>query len=229
MIHTVSHRLHRSGGLRASLLGANDGLISTASLLAGVAAADTAQPQLLLIGIASTVAGAISMAAGEYVSVSSQADIERADLAMERTSIDKDPAAETQELVDIYRARGLSESLASEVARQMMQHDPLAAHARDDIGILDHTRANPMGAALLSGLWFCLGALCPLICVGLVAPQHMYLAVMLVPMLCLPALGAGAAYAGGAPLFSGALRVTVWGAAAMLLTSLVGHLFGVSM
>ncbi|MFV0664559.1 VIT1/CCC1 transporter family protein [Denitromonas sp.] len=220
------HRSHRAGWLRAAVLGANDGIVSTASLMLGVAAADAGRSALLISGIAALVAGAMSMAAGEYVSVSSQADTEQADLRRERAELDAHPIYEHQELSAIYVKRGLSPELADQVARQLMAHDALGAHARDELGITDTLSANPIQAALTSAATFAVGAALPL-AAAVLSP-----AVWLVPvvsgtsLVVLTTLGALAAQAGGAPVPRAAARVAFWGALAMGLTAGVGHLFG---
>lgn len=228
MVHAESHKAHRTGWLRASVLGANDGIVSTASLIVGVAAAGTSQDGVLLAGVAGLVAGAMSMAAGEYVSVSSQADTENADLALEASSLQEHPESEKDELAAIYVARGLKPEMAQQVAEQLMAHDALAAHARDDIGISEGTRAAPVLAALASATTFTVGAALPLLAAWLAAAHQIIIAVSVSSLLFLSLLGAVAARAGGASLIRGACRVTFWGALAMLLTALVGELFGVA-
>lgn len=221
------HRVHRAGWLRAAVLGANDGIVSTASLVIGVAAANAARADILVAGVAGLVAGAMSMAAGEYVSVSSQADIEQADLEMEQRSLDDDIDFERQELAGIYEDRGLTPELAREVAEQLMAHDALGAHARDEIGITDQVRARPLQAAASSAATFTVGAALPLVAAWLAPGSWLIPAVALLSLASLAALGAVAARAGGAPITRGAARVTFWGMAAMALTAGVGHLFGV--
>ncbi|XOV86585.1 MAG: VIT family protein [Pseudomonadota bacterium] len=228
MVHAESHKAHRTGWLRASVLGANDGIVSTASLIVGVAAAGTSQEGVLLAGVAGLVAGAMSMAAGEYVSVSSQADTENADLALEASSLQEHPESEQAELAAIYVARGLKPEMAQQVAEQLMAHDALAAHARDDIGISEDTRAAPVLAALASATTFTVGAALPLMAAWLAAEHQIIIAVSVSSLLFLSLLGAVAARAGGASMIRGACRVTFWGALAMLLTALVGELFGVA-
>ncbi len=221
-----AHRLHRTGWLRAAVLGANDGIVSTASLVIGIAAANATQGSIVLAGIAGLVAGAMSMAAGEYVSVSSQSDTERADLELEQASLDNNLEFETQELADIYRRRGLQAPLARQVAEQLMAHDALGAHARDELGITDVARANPAQAALSSALAFTGGALLPLLATWF-APRALVIpTVALCSMLFLALLGAVAAHTGGAPRVKGAFRVLFWGASAMLMTAVVGHWVG---
>jgi vacuolar iron transporter family protein len=224
--HTELHRSDRIGWLRAAVLGANDGIVSTASLLIGVAAANASHATLLVTGMAGLVAGAMSMAAGEYVSVHSQADTERADLSRERTELASNPKAEHLELANIYRLRGVSPELARQVADQLMAHDALGSHARDELGISETLTAKPIQAALASAASFVVGAALPL-AVVFIAP-----APRVVPWICgmslvfLGSLGAVAARAGGASLLTGAWRVTLWGALAMGITALVGALFG---
>ena len=220
------HRTGRIGWLRAAVLGANDGIVSTASLIAGVAAAGTTRHDILLAGIAGSVAGALSMAAGEYVSVSSQADTENAELAIERSELADDPAAETEELAAIYRLRGLDAALAQQVAEQLMSHDAIGAHARDELGLSEQLGARPLQAALASAGTFIIGALLPTLTV-LVAPlASIGLVVSAASLVCLAALGASSSIAGGAPVWIGVARVTFWGAVAMATTAAVGALFG---
>lgn len=220
------HHSQSSGWLRAAVLGANDGIVSTASLIIGVAAAQSSQSEIVLVAVAGLVAGAMSMAAGEYVSVSSQADAETADLELERESLATNRPEEHRELVDIYIDRGLTDSLAEQVAQQLMQRDALAAHARDELGISDRTTPRPLQAAGTSAVAFSLGASMPLSVAVLAAPE--YLIAVLAPMslLFLATLGAFAARVGGASIPKAALRVTFWGALAMTLTALIGSLFG---
>jgi len=220
------HRTQHVGWLRAAVLGANDGIVSTASLVVGVAAAGMAREEVLLAGVAGLVAGAFSMAAGEYVSVSSQADTERADLARERGELTTTWDAEEQELADIYAGRGLEPALARTVAKQLMAHDALAAHARDELGFSETLAARPLQAALASAGTFAVGAGLPILAV-LAAPRSAAVAIVsAVSLVCLVAMGALAARVGGAPAWKGAARVGVWGAAAMAATCLVGKLFG---
>jgi VIT1/CCC1 family predicted Fe2+/Mn2+ transporter len=224
--HQEHHRLHRSGWLRAAVLGANDGIVSTASLIVGVAAADAARGSILLAGTAGLVAGAVSMAAGEYVSVKSQEDTERADLEMEAKALANNRAEEETELASIYQSRGLDEQLAREVARQLMKHDALGAHARDEIGITAELGARPMQAAIWSAASFSAGAAVPVF-TATIAPTAAV--IWMVPVLAiglLGVLGAVAAVTGGAPMLRGAARVCFWGTFAMGLTALVGRLFG---
>jgi VIT1/CCC1 family predicted Fe2+/Mn2+ transporter len=227
MTHPEPHRSHRTGWLRAAVLGANDGIGSTASLILGVAAAGTTQDNILLAGVAGLVAGAMSMAAGEYVSVCSQADTEQADLELERRALEHDEAAETRELADIYESRGLEPALAQTVAEALMAHDALGAHARDEIGLSQQQSARPIQAALSSGAAFTLGAALPLATTWLAAGAHQIPVVAVTSLLSLTLLGALAARMGGAPLTVGAFRVTFWGALAMALTAGVGRVFDV--
>jgi VIT1/CCC1 family predicted Fe2+/Mn2+ transporter len=220
------HRVHRIGWLRAAVLGANDGIVSTASLIIGVASASATQESILLAGIAGLVAGAMSMAAGEFVSVSSQADTEKADLEIEQRSLERNYELEVDELTEIYEERGLDGSLAREVARQLMEYDALAAHARDEIGISHKVSAQPFQAAWSSAAAFTVGALLPLAAAWAV-PGAMQIPVVAVGSLFfLAALGGLAARAGGAAILTGALRVTFWGMLAMAVTAGVGRLFG---
>lgn len=227
MTHEEHHRIHRVGWLRASVLGANDGIVSTASLIIGVAAAGASQSSILLAGVAGLVAGAMSMASGEYVSVSSQADTENADLELERASLEMDFDSERDELASIYEDRGLQPELAVEVADQLMAHDALGAHARDEIGISEKTNANPLQAALSSAVSFTIGAALPLAVAWLTPRQAVLGAVAVTSLVFLAFLGGLAARTGGARVGIGAIRVTLWGAFAMALTAGVGQLFGV--
>ena len=220
------HRTGRIGWLRAAVLGANDGILSTGSLVHGVAAAHSTHKNVLVAGITGLVAGAMSMAAGEYASVHSQADIEQADLAVERSELDADDKGEQKELMAIYVARGLDPSLAKQVAEQLMAHDALGAHARDELGISETLRARPIQAALASAGSFAVGAVMPLL-VTIVAPAAgLILIVSGSSLVFLAILGGLAARAGGAGVTMGAIRVTFWGALAMALTAGVGSLFG---
>ena len=228
MGHIERHRMHRIGWLRAAVLGANDGIVSTASLILGVAAAGASSQNILIAGVAGLVAGAMSMAAGEYVSVSSQADTERADLERERKELAADPEREHAELTAIYVGRGLDEELASNVATQSMAHDALGAHARDELGISDTLTARPIQAALASAGTFSVGAALPLLVVLLVPVSALMWTVSGSSLLFLALLGALAARAGGASVITAAARVTFWGALAMALTAGVGALFGVT-
>jgi vacuolar iron transporter family protein len=225
--HPETHRLDRIGWLRATVLGANDGIVSTASLMIGVAAANASTQTLLLTGVAALVAGAMSMAAGEYVSVSSQADAEKADLAKERAEIAAQPEHELRELAGIYQARGLSADLAEQVAQQLMKHDALGAHARDELGISPSAAARPVQAALASAASFAAGAALPL-ATALIAPTTWRLpAIGGASLVFLILLGMVSAHLGGAPFFKAAARVAFWGALAMGITALVGSWFGV--
>jgi VIT1/CCC1 family predicted Fe2+/Mn2+ transporter len=226
--HRERHRTERIGWLRAAVLGANDGIVSTASLVLGVAAADGGQTTVLVAGVAGLVAGAMSMAAGEYVSVSSQADTERADLERERTELAASGPAEQEELASIYVGRGLSPALAQQVAIELMAHDDLAAHARDELGISAALRARPVQAALTSALTFAVGAVLPLMVVLLAPEARLVPAVAGASLLCLGTLGWLAARVGGARPLIGTARVVFWGALAMALTAGVGALFGTS-
>ncbi len=227
MRHVEGHRVHRIGWLRAAVLGANDGIVSTASLILGVAAADAGQGSIVLAGVAGLVAGSMSMAAGEYVSVSSQADTERADLEKERQELIDEPEHELAELTSIYMDRGLSRDLASQVARQLTEHDALGAHARDELGIQEIMSARPIQAALASAATFALGAVLPLLVVLLVPLPAMEWSVAGSSLLFLALLGSLGARAGGASMLTAAIRVSFWGALAMALTMAVGTLFGV--
>ncbi|MGB8224021.1 MAG: VIT family protein [Polyangiales bacterium] len=228
MKHIEGHRTQHIGWLRAAVLGANDGIVSTASLVLGVAAAGTSSDNVLIAGVAGLVAGAMSMAAGEYVSVSSQADTERADLSREREELASDSADEHAEMAAIYVGRGLDAELASEVATQLMAHDALAAHARDELGISSLLSARPVQAALASAGTFAVGAALPL-SVALFAPAPAIMwAVSGSALLFLALLGALSAAVGGAPVVTATVRVTFWGALAMALTAGIGALFGVS-
>jgi len=220
------HRAGRTGWLRAAVLGANDGVLSTASLVMGVAAANGNRSSVLIGGIAGLVAGAMSMAAGEYVSVHSQKDTEEADLSLERTELRTDDAGEHKELAAIYVGRGLDPTLATQVANQLMAHDALGAHARDELGITATLEARPIQAALASAASFTFGAGMPLIVTALVPPASFLIAVPVVSLMVLACLGALAARAGGARIVVGAIRVTFWGALAMGVTAGVGALFG---
>jgi len=226
MRHLESHRTETIGWLRAAVLGANDGLISTGSLIVGVAAAEAARGPILLAGCAGVAAGALSMAAGEYVSVSSQADTERADLARERRELETAPESERAELAAIYVGRGLTPELADSVAAQLMAHDALGAHARDELGLSEHTLARPLQAALASAAAFALGALPPVALAWLAPLDSLSLVVGASSLALLAVLGAIAAQLGGAPRARGALRVAFWGAAAMVTTAAIGRLFG---
>ncbi|MFZ9311147.1 MAG: VIT1/CCC1 transporter family protein [Arenimonas sp.] len=222
------HKTEHIGWLRAAVLGANDGIVSTASLILGVAAANGGKDAVLVAGVAGLVAGAMSMAAGEYVSVHSQADTEKADLAKETHELATDPEGELKELTAIYVHRGLTPDLAKQVAVQLTAHDALGAHARDELGISAHFSARPVQAALSSAASFAAGAVLPLAVAGLMPAASMMWAVALSTLLFLTALGAVAAGTGGAPILKGASRVLFWGALAMAATWGIGSLFGVS-
>jgi len=224
--HRERHRTERIGWLRASVLGANDGIVSTASLVLGVAAANAARGDILIAGVAGLVAGAMSMAAGEYVSVRSQADTEAADLARERSEIAADVEAEHRELAGIYIRRGLESDLANQVATQLMAHDALGAHARDELGISETLSARPIQAAVASAASFTAGALLPLVVVLAMPRGALTLGVAGSSLVFLAALGAVAARAGGASATTGAWRVTFWGALAMVITAGIGALLG---
>lgn len=224
--HKETHRVSRTGWLRAAVLGANDGLISTASLVVGVAASGTTRSAILVAGVAGLVAGAMSMAAGEYVSVSSQADTERADLAIERRELAADEPAERAELAAIYVRRGLTPALAEQVAEQLMARDALAAHARDELGLSEAMTARPLQAALVSAVTFAAGALLPVIVAATAPPGLTARLVTASALLLLALLGIAAARVGGAVLWRGALRVAFWGALAMGVSALAGRLFG---
>ncbi|HUG26356.1 VIT1/CCC1 transporter family protein [Piscinibacter sp.] len=224
--HTERHRTERIGWLRAAVLGANDGIVSTASLVVGVAAAGSSHGNILLTGVAGLVAGAMSMAAGEYVSVHSQADTEKADLSRERAELEKDPLAEQRELAAIYVGRGLEPGLARQVAEQLMAHDAIGAHGRDELGISEAHVARPVQAALASAGSFAVGALLPLAVTALAPGQRLIPWVAGMSLAFLALLGAVAARVGGASVLAGAWRVGFWGALAMAITAGVGALFG---
>jgi VIT1/CCC1 family predicted Fe2+/Mn2+ transporter len=226
--HFERHGTGRINWLRASVLGANDGIVSTASLVIGVAAAGAGRGAVLTAGLAGLVAGAMSMAAGEYVSVSSQADAERADLARERAELDEDPEAEHRELAAIYVERGLDARLAAEVARQLAAKDALAAHARDELGISGAFRARPVQAALASAAAFAAGAALPLVAAVLAPASVAMPAIAGLSLASLAILGAVAASVGRSGIAKGTIRVTFWGAIAMAITALIGRLFGVA-
>lgn len=222
------HRVHRTVWLRAAVMGANDGIVSTSSLIIGVAAASATHENILIAGVAGLMAGAMSMAAAEYVSVSSQADTEKADLAVEQKSIEDNPEAEREELAEIYRLRGLDAELAEKVADRLMKHDALGAHARDEIGISEQTSARPIVAAMSSAVTFSIGAGLPL---GVAWLSPLSMVIPMVAGACLPllaGLGAVAARTGGASIWVGAARVAFWGTLAMAATAGVGRLFGVA-
>lgn len=226
MRHRERHRTEHIGWLRATVLGANDGIISTASLLLGVSAANATHSEIMVAGVAGLVAGAMSMAAGEYVSVQSQADTEEADLALERKELIADPSGEHKELAGLYVERGLDPPLAKQVAGQLMAHDAIGAHARDELGISETLRARPIQAALASAGSFAVGAIMPLLTATIVPEDTLISVVFGTSLLGLALLGGFAAHAGGASLLTGALRVTLWGALAMGLTAGIGALFG---
>jgi VIT1/CCC1 family predicted Fe2+/Mn2+ transporter len=226
MPHRERHRSERIGWLRAVVLGANDGIVSTASLVVGVAAAEATRHDVLVAGVAGLVAGALSMAAGEYVSVSSQADTEKADLERERQELATEPQAEEDELTGIYVRRGLEPDVARTVARQLTAAGALAAHARDELGLTEELAARPLQAAVASAATFAVGAGVPVVTILLAPATSLVLAVSVVSLLCLIALGAVAARIGGAPMLVGAARVATWGALAMLATAAVGMVFG---
>lgn len=228
MRHFEFHRSHRIGWLRAAVLGANDGIVSTASLLIGVASAGASQQTLIITGLAGLVSGAMSMAAGEYVSVSSQADTESADMVRERHELATEPESELSELTGIYISRGLTPELAKQVAIQMTEHDAFAAHARDELGISEVLNARPVQAALASAATFAVGAALPLLVAWLAPHDHVSYYIAATSLVFLTALGGLAANAGGAKLWQGAWRVTFWGVLAMAATAVVGHLFGVA-
>lgn len=226
--HSETHFVTRIGWLRAAVLGANDGLLSTSSLMVGVAAAAAGSSQIILTGIAGVVAGAMSMAAGEYISVSSQADSEKADIERERRELNADPEHEQRELTAIYVGRGLPEDLAREVAQALSAHDALEAHTRDELGITDTSTANPLQAAVASAASFLVGGLPPLATALVVPSASVLLVIAIVAVLSLGILGAAGARAGGAPIVPGIVRVVLLGAFAMAVTAMVGHLFHTS-
>jgi vacuolar iron transporter family protein len=228
MRHTERHKNHRIGWLRAAVLGANDGIVSTASLVLGVAAAGAQAKTILITGVAGLVAGAMSMAAGEYVSVSSQSDTERADIDKERLELATQPEHEHAELAAIYVARGLDATTAKTVAAQLMAHDALGTHSRDELGISDTSAAQPVQAAMASAVTFAVGAALPLLVVVLSPPAQLKVAVAASSLVFLASLGSLAARTGGSSVIKASLRVTFWGALAMALTYGVGALFGVA-
>lgn len=227
-LHRENHSVDRIGWLRAAVLGANDGIVSTASLIVGVAASTDARAPVLVAGIAGLVAGAMSMAAGEYVSVSSQADTERADLGRERAELETMPAAEHEELVGIYVGRGLPPELAEQVATALEQGDVLKAHARDELGIVEVHNARPVQAAVTSAMTFAVGAALPLAAAAILPFASLTLGVSAASLAFLMLLGAWGARAGGAPVFRAVVRVAFWGAVAMLATYAIGRVFGTS-
>ncbi len=224
--HAEHHAVNRLGWLRASVLGANDGVLSTSSLILGVAGAHASHGSIVIAGLSGLVAGAMSMSAGEYVSVSSQADSERADLAREKGELEADPVGEERELAGIYVKRGLDDELADRVARQLMAHDALQAHARDELGVSEETAARPIQAALASAASFAVGAALPLLMAILTPSADVILAVAVTSLVFLMVLGAIGAKVGGAPIWTAAVRVLFWGALAMGVTTGVGALFG---
>ena len=226
--HEELHFVNRTGWLRAAVLGANDGIVSVSSLIVGVAAADPSPNAILVAGAAGLAAGAMSMAAGEYVSVSSQSDTERADIARERQALIDTPKAEEEELASIYQSRGLSAQTAALVARELTEKDALAAHVRDELGLSEVHAANPMQAALASGLTFTIAASLPLVAAVLAPSGTVILTVVVSTLICLAGLGALGAHVGGAPKLPATTRVLFWGAAAMAITAGVGWVFGVS-
>ncbi len=226
--HSEVHMVHRIGWLRAAVLGANDGLVSTSSLVVGVAAAGSGQTEVLIAALAGLVAGAMSMAAGEYVSVSSQTDAEKADVVRETRELAETPEAELEELTQIYVGRGLDRELAEKVAVQLTERDALGTHARDELGISETVTAHPVQAAIVSALTFAVGAVIPLIVALLAPPTQITLVVAVSTIVGLAVLGGLGASAGGAGIVRGALRVTLWGALAMAATAAVGMLFGVT-
>lgn len=226
--HQELHYVNRSGWLRAAVLGANDGIVSVSSLVVGVAAADPTPSSVLVAGFAGLAAGAMSMAAGEYVSVSSQSDIEQADIAREKKALIDTPEEEERELASIYESRGLSPATAALVARELTEKDALGAHVRDELGLSEVHAANPLQAAIASGLTFCLAAALPVLAAVLAPPGQIIPTVVVTTLIALAALGALGAHAGAAPKVPATLRVLFWGAAAMAITAGVGHLFGVS-
>jgi vacuolar iron transporter family protein len=226
--HSEIHMVHRIGWLRAAVLGANDGLVSTASLVVGVAAAGSGRPEILIAGLAGLVAGAMSMAAGEYVSVSSQTDAEQADIARETKELKETPEAELDELTNIYVERGLDEDLARQVAVQLTEKDALGAHSRDELGISETVTAHPVQAALVSAATFAVGAVIPLIIASFAPTAQIAIIVALTTLFALAVLGGLGASAGGAGILKGAVRVTFWGALAMAATAVVGMIFGVT-
>jgi VIT1/CCC1 family predicted Fe2+/Mn2+ transporter len=225
-MHSESHLLERVSWLRAAVLGANDGIVSTASLVVGVAAAATSQETILLTAFAGLVAGSMSMAAGEYVSVSSQADSEKAERAKEAWELEHQPKAERLELISIYKNRGLTADLAAQVADQMTAHDALGTHLRDELGLTKHFSAKPLQAAAASALAFAAGAVLPVILAALLKGEMLIWIVSGAALLLLALLGAAGAILGGAPILRPVVRVTFWGAAAMALTAAIGSIFG---
>jgi vacuolar iron transporter family protein len=228
-LHYEGHLVDRIGWLRASVLGANDGIVSTASLIVGVAAAQASPSAILFTGLAGLVAGAMSMAAGEYVSVSSQADSEAAEIVREKWELENVPADEREELIGIYQMRGLDRALAEQVADQLTAHDALGTHMRDELGLSAHLAANPLQAALASAASFAVGAALPLVMVPIFSGPRLPWAVSISALLFLALLGFVGAKLGGAPILKSVLRVTFWGAAAMAATAAIGSIFGTSL
>jgi VIT1/CCC1 family predicted Fe2+/Mn2+ transporter len=226
MSHGENHRVQHLGWLRAAVLGTNDGIISTASLMMGLVAAHTSTPAVLLAGVAGLVAGSLSMAAGEYVSVCSQADTEAADIAREIHELATQPEAELRELTEIYVARGLDRELAQQVAVQLTAHDALSTHARDELGIVEFLQARPLQAAWTSAASFAVGALIPLVVLMLAPAPYLIAAIAVSSLLALLLLGGLAAKVGGASSIKGGLRVSLWGAIAMVITGIIGYIFG---
>ena len=227
LTHSETHMGHRIGCLRAAVLGANDGLVSTASLVVGVAAAGSGRPEILIAGLTGLVAGAMSMAAGEYVSVSSQTDAEQGDIARETRELKEAPEAELNELTSIYVKRGLDEPLARQVAVQLMREDALAAHSRDELGLSETVTAHPIQAAAVSAVTFAVGAVVPLIVAWFTPATQITLVVVMTTLIALAVLGSLGASVGGAGILKGAIRVTFWGALAMAATAGVGMIFGI--
>lgn len=228
MEYNHEHKANRIGWMRAVVLGANDGIVSTASLIVGIAASQVASDHLFIVGLAALVAGAMSMAAGEYVSVSSQTDIEQAELALEQKHIDRNWALEEQELANIYKERGVENDLALKVAKQLMAKDAIGSHARDELGITAESQGNPIQAAVFSALSFSMGAILPLTTVLLVSGSFLIPSIVTVSLLSLMLLGSISAKVGGASIFKGSMRVLIWGSLAMAASIGIGHLFQVS-
>tara|TARA_B100000963_G_scaffold345660_1_gene350002 strand:+ start:99 stop:809 length:711 start_codon:yes stop_codon:yes gene_type:complete len=227
--HNENHKIHRSGGLRAAVLGANDGIVSVSSIIVGVAASGALKMDIILAGTAGLIAGACAMAAGEYVSVKSQEDTEKADLEMEKIALEKFPEEELHELAAIYEKRGLDKNLALEVAKQMTIHNALEAHARDEIGITEQLSANPLQAAFWSALAFIIGGIIPVIVTILIKMQFISLIIPILTIILLATLGAIAGNIAGSSCLRGAIRVSFWGIIAMSLTYLVGNLFNTNL
>lgn len=226
--HSETHRIHRIGWLRAAVLGANDGIISTASLLIGVAAANTSYKSILIAGAAGLIAGAMSMAAGEYISVSSQADAEKTALQTERKELQENPTGEINELTSIYVKRGLERNLANEVASQLMEKDALAAHARDELGITEISTARPLQAAIFSGCSFTAGSILPLLIIFIAPKSYLIFSISITSVFFLALLGAVAAKVGGSSSIIGSIRVVIWGTLAMLVSAGIGSLLGLA-